>query len=70
MLKKTEKYKSFYTMSQQMSGKEIRCLDCKCCCVKEKKCYPKSEDCETEYNLNDEDIYIMRKYDCDFYVSK
>jgi hypothetical protein len=70
MIKNTGEFKSFYTMVQQMLGKEIRCLDCICCCLEEKKCYPKSEDCEPEYDLNDEDIYTMRKYDCDFYTDK
>lgn len=65
-----EEYKSFNTMFHQRLNKEIRCFDCKCCCVEKKKCYPKSKDCKSEYSLNDEDIYTMRKYDCDFYESK
>lgn len=47
--------------------KKIRCLDCKHCNVKEKKCYPDSIDCKAVYNLKDKDIYKYRRNDCDFY---
>ena len=47
--------------------KEIRCLDCKHCNKEEKKCRPESEDCKSEYDLDDKDIYKYRKNDCDFY---
>ena len=47
--------------------KEIRCLDCKHCNKEEKKCRPESEDCKSEYDLDDIDIYKYRKNDCDFY---
>lgn len=47
--------------------KEIRCLDCNHCNVVEKKCYPESEDCKSEYDLEDKDIYEYRRNDCDFY---
>ena len=70
MVKNTGEYKSFHTMVQQMLDKEIRCLDCIHCSAEEKKCYPKSEDCKSEYDLSNEDIYQMRNYDCDFYESK
>lgn len=70
MAKNTEDFLSFTTIIQRSKGKEIRCLDCEHCCLEEKKCYPESEDCASEYNLNDEDIYTMRKWDCDFYENK
>lgn len=47
--------------------KEIRCLDCKHCDVKEMKCYPESLDCKPEYDLDYEDIYEYHKNNCDFY---
>lgn len=47
--------------------KEIRCLDCKHCNAELKKCYPESRDCDSEYDLTDEDIYEYHKNNCDFY---
>ena len=41
--------------------KEIRCLDCKHCNAELKKCYPESRDCDSEYDLTDEDIYEYHK---------
>ena len=46
----------------------VKCIDCACCSVEEMKCYPNSEDCEKEYNLTEDDLYINAE--CDFFVSK
>lgn len=35
--------------------KEIRCLDCNHCNIVEKKCYSESEDCKSEYDLEDKE---------------
>lgn len=45
----------------------IRCLDCKHCNEKMKKCYPESKDCNSEYDLLDEEIYEYNEVKCDFY---
>ena len=45
----------------------IRCLDCEHCNEIKKKCYPKSLDCNSEYDLSDEEIYEYNETKCDFY---
>lgn len=45
----------------------IRCLDCEHCNKNEKKCYPESLDCNSEYDLLDEEIYEYNEAKCDFY---
>ena len=44
--------------------KVIRCIDCVHCNAKEMKCFPKSEDCEKEYDLTEQDLYTKDR--CDF----
>lgn len=48
----------------------IRCLDCVHCNESEKKCYPQSMDCNSEYDLTDRDIYEYTKTKCDYYKEK
>lgn len=42
----------------------MKCIECACCNKEEMKCYPKSQDCEKEYDLTEEDLYTDAK--CDF----
>lgn len=53
-----------------MSKKNIRCLECLYCNEMKKKCYPQSNDCGSEYDLDKKDIYEYRKNDCEFYKPK
>ena len=48
----------------------IRCLDCVHCNESEKKYYPQSMDCNSEYDLTDRDIYEYTKTKCDYYKEK
>lgn len=50
-----------------MKNNKIRCLDCIHCSKNKNKCYPESEDCKSEYDLDKKDIYEYRNNDCDFY---
>ncbi len=49
---------------------KYRCIECKHCNVDEKKCYPQSRDCLSEYALTDNDIYDYSTERCDFYKPK
>ena len=54
-------------------GKDIvmhKCIECKHCDEKQKKCYPESRDCLPEYNLTDEDMYEYSDKRCDFFERK
>ena len=42
------------------------CKDCKFCDITRKKCFPKSKDCSSSYDLTEEDIYKVPQR-CDFY---
>ena len=42
----------------------MKCIECVNCSKDEMKCYPKSKDCMSEYNLTEEDLYNDVK--CDF----
>ena len=46
--------------------KLVRCIDCVCCNVEKMKCYPNSEDCHKEYNLEKEDLDNLAP--CDFFI--
>ena len=48
--------------------KKHKCIDCEYCDLEQKKCFPQSKDCSTEYNLSDKDIYYEEK--CDFFKCK
>ena len=47
-----------------------KCIDCIHCNESEHKCYPKSRDCKSEYDLTDEDMYQMSTARCDFFRPK
>ena len=49
-------------------NKYVKCIDCVCCNVEKMKCYPDSEDCEKEYDLDDDDLHIPAH--CDFFKAK
>jgi len=36
--------------------------------IKKMKCYPESEDCKSEYDLEEKDFYV--ECNCDFYEKK
>jgi len=42
----------------------MKCIECACCNKEEMKCRPKSQDCEKEYDLTEEDLYTEQR--CDF----
>ena len=45
--------------------KEYGCRYCKHCDIESLKCYPESRDCESEYDLTEEDLDKLEI--CDFY---
>lgn len=45
-----------------------KCSDCACCDEENMKCFPKSDDCQEEYNLTKEDL-VVPKF-CDFFIPK
>lgn len=45
-----------------------KCIDCTNYYPLEMKCRPNSRDCESEYNLDEEDLHTPRR--CDFYEKK
>lgn len=48
-----------------------RCLGCGFCANADKekmKCFPKSEDCKSEYDLEEEDFH--KECNCDFFKLK
>ena len=45
--------------------KEYGCRYCKHCDTEKLKCYPESRDCESEYDLTEEDLDRLEI--CDFY---
>ena len=47
-----------------MRGQIIKCIECTHCNVEEMRCFPKSEDCEKEYDLTEQDLYTKAR--CDF----
>ena len=47
--------------------REYRCRDCIHCNITDKKCYPESKDCRSEYDLTDDDINEYTTDRCDFY---
>lgn len=51
-----------------MSNRTHYCIDCKHCNVSEMKCYPESEDCASEYDLVESDLYTAAV--CDFFHAK
>ena len=51
-----------------MRGQIMKCIECTHCDVKEMRCFPKSEDCEKEYDLTEQDLYTKAK--CDFAEKK
>lgn len=42
----------------------MKCIECACCDEEKMKCFPKSLDCEREYNLTEEDLRMEKV--CDF----
>lgn len=48
--------------------KNVKCIDCACCNVEKMKCYPNSEDCHKEYDLDESDLHTPAH--CDFFKAK
>ena len=51
-----------------MRGQIMKCTECTHCNVEEMKCFPESEDCKTEYDLTEHDLYAKAR--CDFAEKK
>ena len=51
-----------------MRGQIMKCIECTHCNVEEMKCFPESEDCKTEYDLTEHDLYAKAR--CDFAEKK
>lgn len=51
-----------------MRGQIMKCIECTHCDVKKMICLPKSEDCEKEYDLTEQDLYTKAR--CDFAEKK
>ena len=51
-----------------MRGQIMKCIECTHCNVEEMKCFPESEDCKTEYDLMEHDLYAKAR--CDFAEKK
>ena len=51
-----------------MRGQIIKCIECTHCDVKEMRCFSKSEDCEKEYDLTEQDLHTKAR--CDFAKKK
>lgn len=55
-------------MRPNKKNMHVKCIDCACCNVEEMKCYPNSEDCHKEYDLDESDLTTPAH--CDFFKSK
>lgn len=47
---------------------EHKCIECDHCDAENLMCYPKSEDCMSEYKLEEKDLYTPAR--CDFFHKK